>query len=39
MTKKFAWFPAMVGIFSGFLFLIIINKITEKIEQKNNQKK
>lgn len=39
MTKKFAWFPAMIGIFSGFLFLIIINKITEKIEQKNNQKK
>ena len=33
------WIPAVVGILAGVLFLIIINKLAEKFEKKNNGKK
>lgn len=34
-TLKIKWIPVSVGLICGFLFLIIINKITEKRENKN----
>ena len=36
---KIEWLPATIGLISGVLFLIIINKIAEKIETKRNGKK
>ena len=36
---NFKWIPATVGLMCGFLFLIIINKIVDKLEQKNSTKK
>ena len=37
--EKIAWIPATIGLILGVLFLIIINRIAEKIEEKNNGKK
>ena len=36
---KIAWIPAAIGLILGVLFLIFINKITEKFENKENGKK
>ena len=36
---KISWIPATVGLFSGVIFLILINKIALNIEQKKNGKK
>lgn len=36
---KIPWLPATVGLILGVVFLLIINKIAEKIEKKNNGKK
>ena len=36
---KIAWFPATIGLILGVVFLIIINKIAEKIEEKRNKEK
>ena len=36
---KIEWLPATIGLISGVLFLIIINKVAEKIETKRNGKK
>lgn len=33
------WIPAAVGVLSGVVFLIIINKIAKKVENKRNGKK
>lgn len=32
----FSWIPAAIGLFLGILFLIYINKITEKLESKKD---
>ena len=37
--ESISWLPATVGIILGVLFLIIINKIAEKVEEKRNGKK
>ena len=34
-----AWLPGAIGVILGVLFLIIINKLAQKIEEKNNGKK
>lgn len=36
---KIAWMPATVGLILGVLFLIVINKMTGKIEKKRDGKK
>ena len=36
---KIAWMPATVGLILGVLFLIVINKIAENIEDKKDGKK
>lgn len=32
------WLPATIGFISGVMFLIIINKMAQKIEEKNGKK-
>ncbi len=34
-----AWIPAAVGLISGAVFLLLINKLAEKFESKENGKK
>lgn len=36
---KIAWIPAAIGVISGVVFLLIINKIAGKFETKENGKK
>lgn len=36
---KIAWIPAAVGVILGVVFLLIINKVAEKFENKENGKK
>ena len=36
---KIAWIPATIGLLLGVVFLLIINKLAEKIENKNGGKK
>ena len=33
------WIPASIGVVSGIIFLIVINKFAEKLETKRNGKK
>ena len=35
---SFKWIPATIGLMLGFIFLILINKIVEKLEKKNSIK-
>lgn len=37
--EKIAWMPATVGLILGIIFLIVINIIAEKIEEKKDGKK
>lgn len=37
--NQIAWIPAAVGVMLGVLFLILVNKIAERIEQKEDGKK
>lgn len=36
---KIAWIPATVGLILGVIFLIVINKMTENLQEKRNGKK
>lgn len=36
---RIAWIPAAVGVISGVIFLIIVNKMAEKLEMKKDGKK
>ena len=36
--NQILWLPATIGLVSGVMFLIIINKIAGKIEEKNGKK-
>jgi len=38
-SYKLVWIPAAVGFILGVIFLIIVNRIAEKIESKNDGKK
>lgn len=37
--NRIAWIPASVGVIAGILFLILVNKIAQKIEEKEDGKK
>ncbi|MCM1053597.1 MAG: ZIP family metal transporter [Ruminococcus sp.] len=37
-TYKLIWLPALVGLISGVLFLIIVNKLASKMENKKSKK-
>lgn len=39
IQNKISWIPATVGVVSGAIFLILINKIAENIEKKNGGRK
>ena len=36
--NKIAWISAAVGVMLGILFLILVNKTTEKIEEQHGEK-